>query len=102
MYRRYETTKETDNGKLTPKYYVNSVFPDIPYSERDVYLISTIGDRLDLYALDFYNDDRLWIFIASANGFPGDSIYPPIGIQIRIPSDISGIINNYKKVNAIR
>jgi hypothetical protein len=36
----------------------------------------------------------LWWVIASANALPGDSIYPPIGIQLRIPIDIQSIINN--------
>lgn len=102
MYNRYENINVTKNSSSEPRYYVNSVYPDIPYSENDIYLISTMGDRLDLYALDFYNDDRLWVFIASANSLPGDSLYPPIGSQIRIPANISGVINNYKSVNVNR
>lgn len=102
MYNRYENVNVTKNSPMEPRYYVNNVYPDIPYSENDVYLISTMGDRLDLYALDFYNDDSLWIFIASANSLAGDSIYPPIGQQIRIPANIAGVINNYKSVNVNR
>ena len=102
MYNRYESISITKNPNMGSRYYVNNVYPDVPISENDTYLISTYGDRLDLYALDFYNDDRLWVFIASANSLPGDSIYPPIGIQIRVPANIQGVLNNYKSINATR
>ena len=102
MYSRYDPLSVTKNSQMGSRYYTNNVYPDIPYSENDTYLISTYGDRLDLYALDFYNDDRLWVFIASANSLLGDSIYPPVGIQIRIPANIQGVLNNYKYVNANR
>jgi hypothetical protein len=102
MFSRYSTINTTKNSQLGSRYYVNNVYPDIPYSENDTYLISTYGDRLDLYALDFYNDDRLWVFIASANNLPGDSIYPPVGVQLRIPANLQGLINNYKSVNIYR
>lgn len=102
MFDRYENIAITKNSQMGNRHYVNNLYPDIPYSENDIYLISTYGDRLDLYALDFYNDDRLWVFIASANSLPGDSIYPPVGLQIRIPANIQGVINNYKSVNVNR
>lgn len=102
MYNRYDNIAITKSPNMGSRYYVNNVYPDIPYSENDTYLISTYGDRLDLYALDFYNDDRLWVFIASANALPGDSIYPPVGMQIRIPANVQSIINDYKSVNANR
>lgn len=102
MYNRYGNTNIVKNKQLGSRYYANNVYPDIPYSENDTYLISTMGDRLDLYALDFYNDDSLWVFISSANNLPGDSLYPPIGTQIRIPANITSVINNYKSVNVNR
>ncbi len=102
MFSRYGTINTTKNSQLGNRYYVNNIYPDIPYSENDTYLISTYGDRLDLYALDFYNDDRLWVFIASANNLPGDSIYPPIGIQIRIPANLQSVLNKYKVENINR
>lgn len=102
MYNRYSNIETTKSSQMGSQYFVNNVYPDVPYSENDTYLISTYGDRLDLYALDFYNDDRLWVFIASANSLPGDSIYPPVGIQIRIPANLQGILNNYKYINANR
>ena len=81
------------------QYYQTNVYPSIQPTDNDYYVITTINDRLDLIALDFYQDQSLWWVIASANALPGDSIYPPIGIQLRIPSDIKTILNNYTLVN---
>jgi hypothetical protein len=58
-----------------------------------------VDDRLDLLAYDFYQDSSLWWIISSANALPGDSIYPPVGIQLRIPTNIQSILNTYNKVN---
>jgi len=41
----------------------------------------------------------LWWIIASANALPGDSIYPPRGVQLRIPTNIQTVLNNYNLVN---
>jgi hypothetical protein len=84
------------------QYYVNNIYPDIPISETDYYVITVLGDRLDLLAQDIYGDSSLWWILASANNLPGDSLVPPIGQQLRIPSDIQSVINNYDSVNKIR
>lgn len=102
MYNRYEISKVDKNGPVGDNYYANVVYPDILYSENDSYIITTMGDRLDLLALDFYNDDSLWWIIVSANNLPGDTIYAPIGVQLRIPINVQGIINNYRTVNVNR
>lgn len=81
---------------------MNAIYPDIPLSNNDSYVITTLGDRLDLLALDFYGDIGYWWVIASANALPGDSLFPPIGMQLRLPVDLQSIINNYKSVNTVR
>ena len=97
MANRYQNTKVTkvDNTQ----YYVNAIYPDIPVRDTDYYVITTIEDRLDLLAYQFYQDSSLWWIIASANALPGDSIYPPIGQQLRIPLDPQGVVANYKNIN---
>lgn len=102
MYYRYQSTTTVRAQITGSQYYVNNIYPDIPYSNDDNYVITTMGDRLDLLALDFYKDDSLWWIIASANGLPGDSIFPPIGIQLRIPSNPVSIVNSYKQQNLTR
>lgn len=84
------------------QYYTNNVYPDVPVSADDNYVIAVLGDRLDLLAFDFYGDTSFWWVIASANGLSGDSIYLEPGSQIRIPSNLTGIISNYKVVNITR
>ena len=102
MYNRYQVSNTTRLGTTGSQYYSNNVYPDVPFSNDDNYVITTIGDRLDLLALDFYGDDSLWWIIASANGLPGDSIFPPIGIQLRLPTDARSVLSGYKVENLNR
>lgn len=101
MYR-YQNIRRTKNSQMGSEYFVNNVYPDIPVSGEDNYVITVLGDRLDLMANDFYGDTSLWWVIASANSLPGDSLYPEPGIQLRIPVNITYIINQYKNTNVIR
>lgn len=100
-YENFATTKVTNTKSRNSgeMYYQNNVYPDIPVSEEDLYVISTMGDRLDLLAYDFYGDSTYWWIIASANSLPGDSLFPPIGAQLRIPYDIQAILSQYKMEN---
>ncbi len=76
-------------------------FPDIPLDENDIYVTSVQGDRYDLLAGDFYQDDTLYWVISRANEhLPQNSLLIPEGMQIRIPFDISGIISQYKSLNS--
>jgi hypothetical protein len=101
MNYRYQNIQIAKNN-TGKRYYSNNIYPDIPLSNNDNYVITVLGDRLDLIAFDFYGDTSLWWIIASANSLPGDSLYLEPGSQLRIPIDISGIVNEYKQVNAIR
>ena len=105
MFYRYQKMKITNSKNVETygtQYYVNNIYPDIPISETDYYVITVLGDRLDLLAQDIYGDSSLWWILASANNLPGDSLVPPIGQQLRIPSDIQSVVNNYDSVNKIR
>ena len=55
---RYDnaTKLKTDTGK---PFYKSKVYPNIPLSSTDIYVITTIGDRLDLLAYEFYQDVSL-------------------------------------------
>lgn len=99
MVSRYENIKTTRTNVTGSQYYRTNVYPAIQPINSDYYVITTVDDRLDLIALDFYQDSSLWWIIASANALPGDSIYPPPGTQLRIPVNISQILNNYNLVN---
>lgn len=98
-YQNIQTTKYEGTGSI---FYVNNIYPDVPLSENDNYVITTLGDRFDILANNFYGDSTLWWIIPAANSLEGDSLYPPIGIQLRIPADFRSILNSYKNVNSVR
>lgn len=102
MYSRYQNIVVTKQPRSGERYYVNNLYPDIPLSPNDSYIITVLGDRLDLLSLDFYNDTSFWWVIAVANALPGDSLYLEPGAQIRIPANLTGVINNYKLENIVR
>lgn len=98
-YQNIDITKQSGTGE---RYYTNNIYPDIPLSNEDSYVITVLGDRLDLLAFDFYGDASFWWVIASANALPGDSLYTVPGSQIRIPANLAGVITNYRLTNVIR
>lgn len=107
MSNRYQDIPKTKSTQRVSNYYgtsyfANNVYPDIPLSENDQYVIVTVGDRLDLLAFDSYKDESLWWIIAVANNLPGDSLIPEPGLQIRIPADVQNILNSYKEINRVR
>lgn len=101
MNYRYQNIQVVKNN-TGQRYYSNNIYPDIPLSNSDNYVITVLGDRLDLIAFDFYGDTSLWWIIASANAMTGDSLYIEPGTQLRIPVNVVEIINEYKQVNSIR
>ena len=99
MQSRYKNIPTTRLNLTGSTYYETNIYPEVQPTNTDYYVITTVNDRLDLIAQDFYQDSSLWWVIASANALPGDSIYPPIGIQLRIPTNLKTILNNYNSVN---
>ena len=99
MQSRYQNIPNTKLNVTGSLYYQTNLYPEIQPTNNDYYVITTVDDRLDLIALDFYQDSSLWWIIASANALPGDSIYPPIGIQLRVPVNLQSILGNYNLEN---
>jgi len=102
MNYRYQNIGIKKLDATKERYYVNNLYPVIPVSPDDTYVITVLGDRLDLLSFDFYGDTDFWWVIASANALTGDSLYLEPGSQIRIPSNLSGVINGYRLVNTVR
>jgi hypothetical protein len=96
---RYLVNKQFVQADTKKKYIANTLYPDVPVSENDWYIITTAGDRLDVLAQQFYHIVDYWWIIAIANGLPADSLCPEIGIQIRIPVDPSGYLEMLEKEN---
>jgi len=90
--------KKRNNNK---RYYTNIKYPEIPLSVNDIYIITTVGDRLDTIANQFLNDVDLWWIITTANPdvIRRDSLSLPPGIEIRIPDNVQGIIEAFEALN---
>lgn len=77
-------------------------YPDLPLHFSDFYVTTTIGDRFDILAQQYYKDPTLWWIISVANPqLPQNSYYPPVGAQIRIPQNIAGAIQQYLDLNSL-
>ena len=97
--KRYSniSVKKTESGK---RMYTTTRYPDIPRSFEDIYIYTTIGDRFDTLAQQYYGDSSLWWIISTANDSTlQNSLIPPIGSQIRIPSNPTPIIAEYEIIN---
>lgn len=99
---RYQNINLIKYNSTGSQYYVNNLYPDIPATEGDNYVITTLGDRFDILAANFYGDSTLWWVIPAANGIPGDSIFPEPGIQLRIPMNLTPILQSYTSINFVR
>ena len=90
---------KTSSGK---RYYKGKIYPEIPYSDTDEYIITTIGDRLDSIAYSYYNDAELWWVISVANNnITNGSMFPIPGTQLRVPTNINNVLNLFDQVNGL-
>ena len=92
---KYSRLRINHNNK---RYYRYFKYPEIPLSINDLYVTTTVGDRLDMLAHQFYKDIDLWWVISSANPdiIRRDSFNLKPGIEIRIPQDIQDILQDLK------
>jgi len=98
---RYQNIQinSTDKGK---KYYRNVKYPEIPLDFSDIYVYSTVGDRFETLALQYYNDKSLWWVISIANpSLKQNSYFIPLGFQLRIPQNVSSILSSYSQLNKL-
>jgi phage tail protein X len=88
---------KTSDGK---RYYKGKIYPEIPYSETDDYIITTIGDRLDSIAYRYYGDSELWWVISVANNnITKGSMFPIPGTQLRVPINVGNILQQFDQIN---
>lgn len=98
MNRYQNIPIEKINGK---RAYQTVRYPKIVLSETDTYVYTVQGDRYDILAQQYYSDSSLWWIISIANDqLPQNSLLIPEGIQIRIPANPSGIINQFNIINS--
>tara|TARA_Y100000114_G_scaffold156313_1_gene183083 strand:- start:1250 stop:1525 length:276 start_codon:yes stop_codon:yes gene_type:complete len=89
---RYKNTpvRKDKNGV---RYYRPTIVPNIPITDGDQFIFPFDGDRLDSLAQRYYGDSNLWWIIAKANNINNGQIGLDPEKMIRIPGDISKIIN---------
>jgi hypothetical protein len=93
-YNRILKEKETQK-----QYFESTIYPKIKPTDNDIYIISTQSDRLDLLASKYYGNTSYWWIISVANNLNDASLSIEPGRQVRIPSDISSILNEFERIN---
>jgi hypothetical protein len=89
VYKRYD-------GK---NVYRTTYYPIIPESVNDTYIIASESDYLDSLAKRYYGDESYWWIIAQANNLGKGKLSIPLGKELRIPGNVSQILNNLKNYN---
>ena len=76
-------------------------YPEIPLDENDMYVTTVQGDRFDVLAKQYYQDESMWWVISIANAsLPQNSLIIPEGIQLRIPVNIENIKSSFNNLNS--
>ena len=95
-YSNIPVIKNSEGKQL----YQTTRYPEIPRSNSDLYVFTTVGDRFDTLAQQYYQDSSLWWIISIANSeLTQNSLTPKIGSQIRIPSNPAPILAEYEVLN---
>ena len=101
-YQQIERIKSEGKKEFSGRIMYTTVkYPSIPFSNTDIYVYAEEGDRYDQLANTYYGDPSLWWIISIANdNLYQNSLTPPVGTQIRIPSNQAPIISAYKSINS--
>jgi hypothetical protein len=91
------TNNEIKSLKDGRKVYRSKIYPNIPLRNDDVYVVTQTGDRLDLLAFEYYQDQRLWWIIATANNIHNAQIGLVEGTILRIPQNYIQIQSNFNQ-----
>jgi len=81
------------------RVYMTTYYPVIPFDPSDTYIIASEQDYLDSLAKKYYGDEAYWWIIANANNIGNGRLSIPLGKQIRIPGNVSLIMQDLKRVN---
>jgi phage tail protein X len=95
MASRYENN-QIQKLKDGREVYRTRIYPNIPLSDSDMYIVTQTGDRLDTLAYQYYDDSSLWWIIATANNLHDAPFAFEDGTILRIPENYIEIINNFR------
>jgi len=96
---RYDYTTKTKRWDGKP-VYKTLTYPSIPISESDIYITVSENDYLDSLAFKYYKDTSLWWVIAVANNLGKGRLSLDITKQLRIPTNITSILLNFRLANS--
>jgi phage tail protein X len=102
-YTNYVFTQTESIDANNKRFYQALLDPYIDKDTSDIYVITTIGDRYDLLAWEYYSDAQLWWIISAANPeLPKDSILIAPGTQVRIPRNYQTVLHLFQTQNLDR
>lgn len=93
----YTTKGKRWDGK---SIYRTLIYPAIPISESDIYITVSDNDYLDSLAFTYYKDTSLWWIIAVANNLGKGKLSLDTSKQLRIPTNITSILQNFRLANS--
>jgi hypothetical protein len=96
---RYTYNKILKEKSTQKQYFESTIYPKVKPTDNDIYIISTQSDRLDLLASKYYNNASYWWIISVANNLNDASLSIEPGIQLRIPSNINSVLNEFERIN---
>ena len=98
---RYRKLNKLRDSNTRKEYYKRAKYPTIKLSTSDIYIITGAEERLDNLAYQYYRNSNLWwiISLANPNIIRRDSYYIKPGLQIRIPADKDGILEDFERIN---
>jgi hypothetical protein len=77
----------------------STLYPPIPRKESDIYVRTTVGDRIEVLAFKYYGDVSMWWLIAEANAVGKGSFAIPAGTLLRIPIQFQDVLEEYGRLN---
>jgi nucleoid-associated protein YgaU len=96
--RRYATTA-TGTRYDGKQVYKTTIYPSVAPSPSDILVIANETEYLDTLAFKYYKDPTLWWVIANVNNVGKGRLSVEPGTQLRIPTDINKILNDFKNIN---
>ena len=97
--------KRYDSSQIQTRWdgkrvYKITQYPPIPISDTDIQVISNETSCLDDMAYKYYGDPTLYWIIGNANNLGKGRLSVPPGLNIRIPIDVNGIVNEFNRLNS--
>ena len=96
-YDKSVNIKKRWDGKRS---FGTRLYPNIPVTSSDIYVVTNESDTLDNLAFKYYKNPSLWWIIAQSNNIGKGKLSVPVGLQLRIPTNITTILNNYTSLNS--